>query len=55
VATASAVLRAVVKRLPVPRACECEHALRHALLTAPELVPEAVRRELAPIVGRYLR
>jgi 5'-methylthioadenosine phosphorylase len=55
VATARAVLRAVVKRLPVPRACECEHALRHALLTAPELVPEAVRRELAPIVGRYLR
>ncbi len=55
VATASAVLRAVVKRLPVPRACECEHALRHALLTAPELVPEAVKRELAPIVGRYLR
>jgi 5'-methylthioadenosine phosphorylase len=55
VATASAVLRAVVKRLPVPRACECEHALRHALLTSPELVPEAVKRELEPIVGRYLR
>ncbi len=55
VATARAVLRAVVRRLPIPRACECEHALRHALLTAPELVPENVKRELAPIVGRYLR
>jgi 5'-methylthioadenosine phosphorylase len=55
VATARAVLRAVVRRLPVPRECECEHALRHALLTPAELVPEAVKRELEPIVGRYLR
>ena len=54
VATARAVLRAVVRRLPLPRECECEHALRHALLTPAELVPEAVKRELAPIVGRYL-
>jgi len=55
VATARAVLRAVTRRLPVPRECECEHALRHALLTPAELVPEAVKRELEPIVGRYLR
>jgi 5'-methylthioadenosine phosphorylase len=55
VATARAVLRGVVRRLPQPRACECSHALRHAILTAPELVPEAVKRELAPIVGRYIR
>jgi 5'-methylthioadenosine phosphorylase len=55
VATARAVLRAVTRRLPVPRECECEHALRHALLTPAELVPEALKRELAPIVGRYLR
>ncbi len=55
VATARAVLRGVVGRLPQPRECECAHALRHALLTAPELVPEAVKRELAPIVGRYIR
>jgi 5'-methylthioadenosine phosphorylase len=55
VATARAVLRGVVRRLPQPRECECSRALRHAILTAPELVPEAVKRELAPIVGRYIR
>jgi len=55
VATARAVLRAVVRRLPIPRECECEHALRHALVTPAELVPEARKRELGPIVGRYLR
>jgi 5'-methylthioadenosine phosphorylase len=53
--TAKAVLRAAVRRLPVPRGCECESALRYALITAPELVPEAVKRELEPIVGRYMR
>ena len=55
VATARAVLRSVVRRLPQPRECECGQALRHAILTSPELVPEAVKRELAPIVGRYIR
>jgi 5'-methylthioadenosine phosphorylase len=55
VAMARAVLRAVVRRLPLPRACPCEHALRHAILTPAENVPEAVRRTLAPIVGRYLK
>ena len=55
VATARAVLRGVVRRLPQPRECECEHALRNALLTPAELVPEALKRELAPVVGRYIR
>ena len=53
--TARKVLRAAVRRLPIPRECECASALRHALLTPPELVPEAVRRELEPIVGRYMK
>jgi 5'-methylthioadenosine phosphorylase len=54
-ATARAVLRAAVRRLPIARDCECASALKHALVTAPELVPEALKRELAPIVGRYMK
>jgi 5'-methylthioadenosine phosphorylase len=55
-ATAKAVLRAVLRRLP-PRTgeCECANALRHALVTPPELVPQALKRELAPIIGKYMR
>jgi 5'-methylthioadenosine phosphorylase len=52
---AKAVLRAALRRLPVPRDCECESALRHALVTPADMVPEGVKRELSPIVGRYLR
>jgi hypothetical protein len=44
-----------VRRLPIPRECECASALKFALVTPPELVPESVRRELAPIIGRYLK
>jgi 5'-methylthioadenosine phosphorylase len=55
-ATAKAVLRAALRRLPERRGeCECASALKHALVTAPELVPEAVKRELAPIIGKYMR
>jgi 5'-methylthioadenosine phosphorylase len=53
--TARKVLRAAVRRLPIPRGCECATALKYALITAPELVPEAVKRELEPIVGRYMK
>jgi 5'-methylthioadenosine phosphorylase len=53
--TARKVLRAAVRRLPVPRDCECASALKYALITPPELVPEAVKRELQPIIGRYMR
>jgi len=53
--TARKVLRAAVRRLPIPRGCECETALKYALITPPELVPDAVKRELEPIVGRYMK
>jgi 5'-methylthioadenosine phosphorylase len=51
---ARAVLRSALKRLPVARDCECATALKYALITPPELVPDNVKRELAPIVGRYM-
>jgi 5'-methylthioadenosine phosphorylase len=53
--TAKAVLRAALQRTPrEPRRCECASALRSALVTAPELVPPEVKRDLAPIIGRYM-
>jgi 5'-methylthioadenosine phosphorylase len=55
VETARAVLRAAVRRLPLPRHCECASALRNAVITPAQLVPEALKRELEPIVGRYMR
>ena len=54
-ATARAILRAAVTRIPGDRTCACAHALRDAIITARESIPEKVKRDLAPIVGKYLK
>jgi 5'-methylthioadenosine phosphorylase len=55
-ATAKSVLRGALDALPArPRRCECGRALKQALVTAPELVPEPVKKELAPIIGKYMK
>ncbi len=48
------IVRAAVQRLPDRGACQCSSALASALITTPELVPVQVKRELAPILGKYL-
>ena len=53
-ASAQAVLRSALRRLPIPRGCECAEALKLALVTPAAHVPAELKRELAPIVGRYL-
>jgi 5'-methylthioadenosine phosphorylase len=54
--TAKGVLRAALRRLPPrPRGCECENALATSLVTSADLVPPEVKRDLAPIIGRYMR
>ncbi len=52
--TAQRVIAEAVGRLPIARDCECAHALRYAIITRPEAVPERVKRDLAPIIGKYL-
>ena len=55
-ARAQSVLKAAVRRLGFgPRGCECANALAHALMTPAELVPEQTKRDLAPIIGRYIQ
>jgi 5'-methylthioadenosine phosphorylase len=55
-ATAKAVLRAALRHWPSsPRACDCGSALKQALVTPAELVPETLKRELAPIIGKYMK
>jgi 5'-methylthioadenosine phosphorylase len=52
--TAQQVIAKAVDMLPFDRVCECATALKHAIITRPEAIPAEVKRELAPIVGRYL-
>jgi 5'-methylthioadenosine phosphorylase len=56
-ATARAVLRAALRGIDpaAARDCECANALAMSLVTPFELVPDEVKQELAPIIGRYLK
>ncbi len=52
--TAQQVIADAVGALPFDRTCECATALRYAIITRPDTVPAETRRDLAPIVGKYL-
>ena len=52
--TAQRVIRRLVSQLPVDRSCECSTALATSIITRPDAIPERIRTELKPIVGKYL-
>ncbi len=52
--TARAILRAAVRLIPEERTCFCARALRDAVITPHQAIPGQVKRDLAPIVGKYL-
>ncbi len=53
--TARRLIADAVARVPAERTCPCASALATAIITRPDAVPAATKRELAPIVGKYLR
>jgi len=52
--TAQQIIARAVARLPFERTCECATALKYGIITRPEAIPAEVKRDLAPIVGKYL-
>ena len=52
--TAQHVIAHAVEHTPARRTCECATSLATALITRPEAVPEQIKKELAPIIGRYM-
>src|SRR5262245_46641068 len=53
--TAQKTIAEAVGRLTGPRTCACKDALATAIITRPEHVPEQTKRELAPIIGKYMK
>jgi len=52
--TAQQIIATAVDRLPFERTCECAASLKYALITRPEAIPPETKKNLAPLVGRYL-
>jgi 5'-methylthioadenosine phosphorylase len=53
--TAKKTIAEAVGRLTAARTCACKDALATAIITRSELVPEQTKRDLAPIIGRYMK
>jgi 5'-methylthioadenosine phosphorylase len=54
-ATAQKTIADAVGRLDGARTCGCKDALATAIITRPEMVPEQTKKELAPIIGKYMK
>ena len=54
-ATAQKTIAEAVDHITGPRACGCQDALATAIITQMKDVPEQTKKDLAPIIGRYLK
>ncbi len=54
VRTAQAILREVLRYLPDPRESPASRALEHALITAPDRIPDEAKEKLSVLVARVL-
>lgn len=53
--TAQAAIAEAIGRLPAERTCACKDALATAIITRPDVVPEQTKRDLAPLIGKYVK
>jgi len=51
---ASKVVARVVADMPAARVCKCGSALAHAIITDRKMIPDATRRKLDLLIGKYL-
>jgi 5'-methylthioadenosine phosphorylase len=54
IAHAQQVIAAAVPLLAAERSCACSHALDHAIMTAPGVIPAETRAKVALLVDKYL-
>jgi 5'-methylthioadenosine phosphorylase len=52
--TAKKAIRHALRRLPEKRECVCSTALQYALITDKTMIPEKTKKDLEPIIGKYL-
>jgi 5'-methylthioadenosine phosphorylase len=53
--TAQKTIAEAVGRIAGPRTCGCKDALATAIITQAALVPEQTKKDLEPIIGRYIK
>jgi len=51
---AKSAIRHAINRLPGRRECVCANALKYAMVTAKKFISEKTKKDLQPIIGKYL-
>jgi 5'-methylthioadenosine phosphorylase len=54
VGNAKALVKAAAPRMPAQRTCGCGSALRHAIMTAKDRIPQAARERLGLLIDKYV-
>jgi len=49
-----AILKKAIEMIDPGKSCTCQEALKFSLVTGPESVPEQIKKDLKPIIGRYM-
>jgi 5'-methylthioadenosine phosphorylase len=52
---AKKIINIAAARIPGERECGCAEALKNAIITAPEKIPERMKKELDLLIGKYIR
>ena len=52
---AKQAIQNMIPALPEERTCACQHALRDAIITSRDVIPEQIKKDLAILVGKYLQ
>ncbi len=52
--TAKKILKLTIPSIPQKRDCVCATALKDAIATSPKYIPEKIKEDLAPLIGKYL-
>jgi 5'-methylthioadenosine phosphorylase len=55
VETAKNTVKAAVSQIPQRRACQCAIALKDAIITSPEQIPAYLKKDLALLIGKYVK
>jgi 5'-methylthioadenosine phosphorylase len=55
IAMAREIIRRAVPLVPEVRKCECAHALRAAIFTGHEHISAKTKKDLAPLIGKYVK
>jgi len=55
VATAKAIIRDAVSRVPDTRACPCSEALKFGIMTDGARIPEDAKKKLELLIGKYVK